>query len=489
MSKSSIIKIVFFVVVYVTLSSILTYYFYIDKNERIKIYLTQNIEKLFSEYRATKNAYEMLANFFYDEIKTDEVFLQTLSQAKRDQKARRKLYKILKPKFAILQKYSINYLAIDDPLGNSIVNMHKKAKNKKAKKDIFSDKSTSNELLIEFSRPLYYNHTLVGVYKSAISYNVLRLRLQQLFKGYYAYIINEKLINNKIFGYGNYLFVQSDLHPRFYYEQSAQSATNIKEKELIHAINLRIKNKIANTLAKSTNFAIYTKLEDHYYVVTFLSIKSKRLIGYLISYKPDNNIAIFETAFWQNTILAHIVIIMILIFIYYVLETKSKFESMAVTDKLTGLYNRYKFYLIATQEINRAKRTGRPFAIILFDIDRFKQINDRYGHDVGDYVLRTIAKILRKNLRTYDYIFRWGGEEFIVLAPETDAKKAMQLAEKIRKLIEEHNFEAVGKVTVSLGVAQFDPTTESNIDKVIKRADNALYISKKEGRNRATLAL
>lgn len=489
MNKNSIIKIVFFVTVYITLSSLLTYYFYINKNERIKIYLTQNIEKLFSEYRATKNAYEMLENFFYDELKIDQNFLQTLSDIKRNSKVKEKLYQILKPKFSILQKYSINYLAIDDPLGNTIITMHKQTKNKKVKKDIFSTQSSSNELLIEFSRPLYYKHTLIGFYKSAISYNVLRLRLEQLFKGYYAYIINEQLINNKIFGYGNYLFVQSDLHPQFYYEQSAQSATNIKDKELLHAINLQIKDKIAKILTKSTNFAIYTKFHDHYYIITFLSIKSKRLIGYLISYKPDNNIAVFETTFWQNTILAHIIIVMTLIFIYYVLETKNRFESMAITDKLTGLYNRYKFYLIATQEINRAKRTGRPFSIILFDIDRFKQINDRYGHDIGDYVLQTIAKILRRNLRAYDYIFRWGGEEFIVLAPETDAKNAMQLAQKIRTLIENYNFKTVGKVTVSLGVAQIDPENESNIDKVIKRADNALYISKKEGRNRATLAL
>ena len=490
MKKQILIKTLFFIFVYITLSSILTYYFYIDKNERIKIYLSQSIKKLYSEYRATKNSYKMLANFFYDEIKIDKTFLQVLAKASHEKKAKLELYKILQPKFSILQKYSINYLAIDDPTGNTVVAMHKKIKSRKIKKNIFiKQPSPSNELLIEFRKPLYFNHTLIGQYKCAISYNVLRLQLQQLFKGQYAYIINENLINNKIFRYGNYLFVQSDLQPHFYYEQNSQNSINVQEKELIHAINLKIKNKIAQMLMKFTSFAVYTKLNNKYYIATFLLIKSKQPIGYLISYKPDNNIAIFQTTFWQNTLFSHIIIIIILIFIYYVLETKNKFERMAVTDKLTGLYNRYKFYLVTSQEINRAKRTGRPFSVILFDIDDFKTINDRYGHDVGDYVLRTIAKILRKNLRTYDYIFRWGGEEFIVLAPETDAQKAMQLAEKIRKLIEQYQFQGIPKITISLGVAQFDPTTESNIDATIKRADNALYISKKEGKNKASLAV
>lgn len=483
-------RIAFFIIVYITLSSILSYYFYVDKKERINIYLTQNIQKLFSEYKATKSAYEMLANFFYDEITHDQTFLQTLQKARSNQKTLQKLFKLLEPKFAILQKYAITYLIISDPVGNPILSIQKKAiAPKPKKKTLFTNpKENINELLIEFSKPIYYNQTLIARYKSAISYNVLRQKLQELFNGYYAYIINEKFINNKVFGYGNYLFVQSDLHPHFYYEQSAQITTDIREKEIIHAINMQIKDKIAKTLHSATPFALYAKVDDRYYTVTFLPIKRKKPIGYLISYKADNNLALFSTTFWQNTILAHLAIILILGFIYHILETKSRFENMAVTDKLTKLYNRHKFYLTVTPEINRAKRSGKPFSIIIFDIDKFKQINDRYGHNTGDYILKTVAQLVRENVRSYDSIYRWGGEEFLILAPETNAKQAMQLAEKIRKIIESYRFDILGQITISLGVAEFNPQTDANIDRTIRRADNALYVAKKEGRNRAALA-
>ena len=494
MIKNRVIKIVFFIIVYLTLSAILSYYFYVDKNARIKLYLTQSIQKLSSEYKATKNAYEMLANFFHDELAKDQQFLQTLLKARSEQKALQKLFQLLQPKFAILQKYSINYLTINDPVGNPIITLQKKITTKtliKSKKSIFTNKKESaNELLIEFSKPLYYNHTLIGVYKSAISYNVLRQKLQELFKGYYAYIINEKFINNKVFGYGNYLFVQSDLHPQFYYEQNAQITTDPREKEIIHAINLRIEEQVAKALTKEPpqSFALYTKVDGTYYTITFLPIKTTKPIGYLISYKRDNNLALFSTTFWQNTILANLALLLILAFIYHILETKSRFENMAVTDKLTKLYNRHKFYLTVPPEINRAKRSGKPFSIILFDIDKFKQINDRYGHNTGDYILKTVAQLVRSNVRSYDSIFRWGGEEFLILAPETNAKQAMQLAEKIRKIIESHSFDILGQVTISVGVAEFNPQTDANIDRTIKRADNALYVAKKEGRNRVALA-
>ncbi len=488
MRKNSIIRGLFFALVYITLGSILTYYFSLDKKERTKLYLAQQIDKLYSEYRATKNAYKMLANFFYDELNHNERFLQLLASWQRDPKTLQKIERFLRKKFLILQKYEINYLTIYDPSGNIIASMHKKKAPLKSKKNtIFSKQETTNELVIAFKKPLYYHYNMVGIYKSAISYNVLKNRLSKLFKGYYEYIIDGSLINKRIFSYGNYLFVQSDLHKNFYYEQSSQTAQDTKQQSIIHRINSIIKDKIATSLQKRHNFAILAKVDNNYYTVTFLAIKGKEPIGYFISYKPDSSAVIFDIIFWQNVIFGNVIIAVVLLFLYYILETKNRFETMAVTDKLTKLYNRYKFYTIAEQEIQRSKRYGRPFSLITLDIDRFKQINDTYGHDIGDVVLQEIAKLLRKNLHKYEYAFRWGGEEFIILAPEKDAKNAMKLAEKIRKLIENHRFKGVEKVTVSLGVAQFDPEHEESIDTLIKRADNALYLSKKEGRNRTTL--
>ncbi|MGA2553983.1 MAG: GGDEF domain-containing protein [Smithella sp.] len=162
-------------------------------------------------------------------------------------------------------------------------------------------------------------------------------------------------------------------------------------------------------------------------------------------------------------------------------------EKFATTDNLTGALNRTKFNVIIEREIEMVKRYDQLLSMIIFDIDHFKKINDRYGHAVGDSVLRTIADIVRENTRKTDYFIRWGGEEFMILSSETNLDKERKLAEKIRQVIENKEFENAGRITVSLGVTEC-----KNIDTVnnfIKRADDALYKAKKIGRNRVEVII
>ena len=489
MAKINWLKPLFFLTAFVVFSTLIGWYFHIDKHQRIRIYLAQNITKLQSEFRATKHTYDKLSGFFHDELSQDSTFLNILAKTIEDPRYQKALYRYLSPKFSILKRYSINYLSIYTPSGKIVLNMHKPTKKENRLKPALFSKPKINELLMEYKKPLYYQGVLLAFLQTAISYNLLKEELRRLFKGYYEYIVKSSLIGKGIFSYGNHLFVQSDLNPNYFYEENTIGHNaNIKE-ELIHALNLSIKEKIAKQLQKGNSFAIVTKMNGTYYTITFLAIKKKKsTIGYLISYKQDPTIATFDAIFWQNLILGNILLAIALLFIYYVFETKNRFEKIAVTDKLTGLYNRYKFYQVANQELSRAKRHNRPLSLILLDIDQFKKINDSYGHDIGDYILKRIANLLKNNLRKYDLIFRWGGEEFLILAPETDAKGAMRLAEKIRKLIASQNFERAGNVRVSLGITELTPQ-DKEIDALIKRADTALYISKKEGRNRATLSL
>jgi len=161
---------------------------------------------------------------------------------------------------------------------------------------------------------------------------------------------------------------------------------------------------------------------------------------------------------------------------------EEELKRLAKTDKLTGAYNRTKFKEIIEREIERVKRYNQSLSIIIFDIDHFKKVNDKYGHSVGDYVLKTLADIVRENIRKIDYFIRWGGEEFMIISSETNLKDASALAERIREIIESYMFEDVRKVTVSLGVTEFrENDTE---DSLIKRADDAMYEAKKKGRNR-----
>jgi diguanylate cyclase (GGDEF)-like protein/PAS domain S-box-containing protein len=166
---------------------------------------------------------------------------------------------------------------------------------------------------------------------------------------------------------------------------------------------------------------------------------------------------------------------------------EEELRRLAATDKLTGAYNRTKCHEILEREIERVKRHNQPLSIIIFDIDRFKKVNDRYGHSAGDYVLKTIADIVRESIRKIDYFVRWGGEEFMIISSETNLKEASALAERIREIIESSTFEDVGKVTVSFGVTEFrENDTE---DSLIKRADDAMYEAKKKGRNRVEVTV
>lgn len=161
-------------------------------------------------------------------------------------------------------------------------------------------------------------------------------------------------------------------------------------------------------------------------------------------------------------------------------------EKIAVTDQLTGLMNRHALPEIFDRECNRAKRNGTGVAIILMDIDHFKAVNDTYGHPAGDNVLRHIAAVCTTVVREYDYVFRYGGEEYLLLLPVSSKNNVAGMAERIRDYISRTPWvHETGNIslTASFGVAYFPEDGESPGD-IIKKADDALYHAKKTGRNR-----
>jgi two-component system, cell cycle response regulator len=161
---------------------------------------------------------------------------------------------------------------------------------------------------------------------------------------------------------------------------------------------------------------------------------------------------------------------------------EEKIYLLATTDSLTGIANRREFARILEGEIDRAKRYGTPLSLIMYDLDSFKQVNDSYGHDLGDYVLQSVTRLVNEHIRSVDVAARWGGEEFIVLMPQSALAAARTAAEKLRQVIAKHRFDKVNNVTASFGVAEFAPQDESK--SLLKRADEALYQAKARGKNR-----
>jgi diguanylate cyclase (GGDEF)-like protein len=162
-------------------------------------------------------------------------------------------------------------------------------------------------------------------------------------------------------------------------------------------------------------------------------------------------------------------------------------EGLLIRDFLTGAFNRKFFMDRFYEEASWAHRYGEPISIIMIDIDLFKKINDRYGHCTGDHVLQQVSRIVTSHLRGNDVFARFGGEEFIILMPNTDADEAFAFAETLREVIARSEFYSDDKlrfsVTISAGVATFHGEPEMTMDNILCQADTALYQAKEQGRN------
>ncbi len=168
-----------------------------------------------------------------------------------------------------------------------------------------------------------------------------------------------------------------------------------------------------------------------------------------------------------------------------ILVERETYKELAEIDALTGAGNRRFFDSKLAETLNEANRYKRPLALIMFDIDKFKNINDTYGHETGDFILKELSRLIKQNLRTTDFFTRYGGEEFIIIAPETSLATAKELAERLRIKIAEYNFNIGQNVTCSFGVTEI--VKDDTIQGIVFRVDNALYDAKISGRNKVCL--
>ncbi|MBC7076044.1 MAG: GGDEF domain-containing protein [Syntrophomonadaceae bacterium] len=169
-------------------------------------------------------------------------------------------------------------------------------------------------------------------------------------------------------------------------------------------------------------------------------------------------------------------------------ELLQRVEQLAMNDYLTGVYNRRSAVELIQKELARSQREGKSFSILMADIDDFKQVNDRYGHECGDYVLKRVAGLIREASRQYDVVARWGGEEFLLMLPRTQLEEAKIVAERIRALVARQVFSYQGfsfSVTLTIGVAGFLPGDD--VDGLIRRADKFMYLGKKREKNQVVV--
>jgi diguanylate cyclase (GGDEF)-like protein/PAS domain S-box-containing protein len=164
---------------------------------------------------------------------------------------------------------------------------------------------------------------------------------------------------------------------------------------------------------------------------------------------------------------------------------EAQLRELVERDPLTNAHNRRSLHAILDAELGRVRRYGIPLSMIMFDVDHFKQINDDYGHQAGDSVLVSVADVVREELRSPDRLGRWGGEEFLVIAPNTGHHRAVVLAERLRTRIADTCFDHGARVTCSFGVCEY--VDDEDADAFIRRADDLMYLAKRRGRNNVAM--
>lgn len=166
-------------------------------------------------------------------------------------------------------------------------------------------------------------------------------------------------------------------------------------------------------------------------------------------------------------------------------KANQQLQTLALTDELTGIYNRRQMKNLGEEEANRSGRSQRPFSVMMLDIDHFKPINDRYGHHFGDHCLKAFVQAIESVLRSVDRFGRWGGEEFLIIVPDSDHVDLVRLSEKLLDSIRDLSVPVEDQsitFTVSIGVAEWH---QISFDKLVSEADDALYRAKEQGRDRA----
>lgn len=283
-----------------------------------------------------------------------------------------------------------------------------------------------------------------------------------------------------------------------------------KKKYLFVKISILIANLIQLSLASFLWFPLTTKYQLFYFLLPMgsfaildvldkkerayaMSISFTSLILFFLNSYMNINFYIYEISEFATRIISFLTVtstmgilaIYFYLHAYFLAQKKLELEYLANTDSLTDIYNRRNFYTLSELEFKLAHKYGHSFTLLLLDIDHFKNINDTYGHGIGDQVLKQLSLNVKENIRQNDIFARHGGEEFTLLLRKTDLQTGILIAEKIRKSISEMKVETssdVINVTVSIGVTEFSKECHA-LDQLVILADKALYEAKENGRN------
>jgi diguanylate cyclase (GGDEF)-like protein len=488
------------------------FYLYTQKEDKISAYKEEKVLQLQEKYDLSVSSYIKLAHSLFITSVNKPQILSIVAQAVDADEGKKsflrtKLHGLLLDDYMQLkEQIGIKQLHFHLPNNESFLRMHRPEK--------FGDDLTNVRESVRLTNlnqtftqgfeegkifngfryvfPLFYEQKHVGSVELSISFTTLKGLLNSVFSSHYDFIVKADVVQAKVFENEQSNYLNTPYYKGYVresYDNPYINDTKLRQ-ETLQTIKERIKDDFAFNAQKQDSFVLdlYCKLSDTNCVATFLSVENLKNehVAYIVAIDKDDTVYRIQYEFILQlfTLGAIYLLLPLLGYLFFIEKRRKDSEKKANTDFLTKALNRFGCQDTMKKLLKEYVKEGHNFSIIMFDIDYFKKINDSFGHDIGDVVLKELVALVQKNIRRDDTICRWGGEEFLVILPHVNYINASKISDKLLETVRKYHFTDVKNVTVSIGFTQVKQ--KDNIDSLIKRADEALYRSKHAGRDCAT---
>ncbi len=498
---------------FVLLFSFISWVFHSEVVNKLEGAQKEQLKQLENSYNQGLDRFDMIAKNVFDMLKKDKKFIEIFSKAHKANDLERAQLRValeqhLHKEYQRLYALGIRQFHIVLPNNRTFLRMHKPEK--------YDDDLTNIRYGITYVN--YIKQPISG-FEEGYTTHGFRHVFPYTYKDEYLGCIDISFSPTKL---QDYIGRATQIHTHFIIDKnifkSISWKSNIQEKyyqsiensnylyNMSHHMEhtklqdseaqLILPNKafITNSLETGNSFTLYQKnrTTDEVCIIAFHpidNIKGDKVSAYLVSYRVSE--AIKYILFKEILILTALFFLLAIIFIlkYRSIIERDKLEYELYHDALTGIFNRKQFFILAQNLFSKSVRVGDDFSIVMADIDWFKKVNDSYGHQCGDQVLRDIGRLLSEHIREYDIVARYGGEEFILLISSNEYN-THSILQKIQTSISQYPFKCSKvsdlKVTLSFGIAEFKQ--DVSLEEMISRADKALYHSKHIGRDKISFS-
>lgn len=483
------------------------YFFWLNAAQREDYILSQDTLILQSQ-NIVLETYEKFSNYIFEtmiDVPEITALMAETSDASPEalKQVRDSIYRKLESIYIISEKYDIGTLHFHLPDGTSFLRMNRPDIYGDSLSDVRTSVKIANSELryvkgfeegrtfngYRFVYPLFHEDNHVGSVEISVSIASVMKAFNKNFPSRdINFILRKDLINSIKFPEDQKKYIASDINENYMVDQEVINAieNNITYSHLYidQSFIDALKYKLKPHLDQMKSFSFSLPYNQKAYLIQYIALQNieGNMVGYLYSIGEDPHFLAMRNALSTQLIASFVSYFIIISVLAIFGVSRKKINALALKDTLTNIYNRYSFYELAQREIARSDRSESCTSFAMLDIDLFKRVNDTYGHGVGDDILVEITKVVSLSIRDSDIFGRYGGEEFILMMPESDLAEAIGVAERIRTNVENHTFTGVGHLTISIGLSE--RLSGESIDASINRADLALYEAKQSGRNR-----